>query len=162
PLARLTDQYPRYAALLLSTDSARLFVFSLGRTEREQQLQSDKTRRSAVGGWAQARYQRHTQNMHKSHVKDVVALLERIVVDEHINQIVVACDDAMRPLLMEQLPKHLADKVADWMNMDVKGAPDHEVLKQTLDALRDEHAKSEAEEVERMLGAWKAGGLGVA
>src|SRR5215831_1805909 len=55
PLARLTDQYPRYAALLLNTDSARLFVFSLGHTEREQRLQSDRTRRSAAGGWAQAR-----------------------------------------------------------------------------------------------------------
>ena len=162
PLARLTDQYPRYAALLLNTDTARLFVFSLGHTEQEQRLESDKSRRSAVGGWSQARYQRRTDNMHKAHVKDVVTMLERIVADEHINQIVVACDDTTRPILMEQLPRHLADKVVDMMHMDIKGTPGHAVLKDTLDALRDEHAKSDAEEVERMLGAWKAGGLGVA
>src|SRR3954463_7184936 len=55
PLAKLTDQYPRYAALLLNSDTARLFVFGLGHTDREQKLQSDKLRRSAAGGWSQAR-----------------------------------------------------------------------------------------------------------
>jgi protein required for attachment to host cells len=160
PLARLSDQYPRYAALLLNTDSARLFVFGLGATERRETVQNEKTRRSAVGGWSQARYQRRAHNMHKAHMKEVVTMLDRVVTDEHINRIVVACDDTTRPFLMEQLSKHLAEKVIDLVHLDVKGTPNHEVLKETLEILRGEDAKSDAEEVERAIGASRGGGLG--
>jgi hypothetical protein len=162
PLARLNDQYPRYAALLLDTNSARLFVFGLGATEKQQKVQNEKTRRTTMGGWSQARYQRRANNMAKSHMKEVVAMLDKLVADEHLNHIVVACDDATKPFLMAQLPKHLADKMIDIMHLDTKTTPDHEVLSQTLEALRGEDAKTDADEVARMLGAWRAGGLGVA
>src|SRR3954471_20557427 len=38
PLARLNDQFPRYAALLVDTNSARLFVFGLGARESGQEV----------------------------------------------------------------------------------------------------------------------------
>jgi peptide subunit release factor 1 (eRF1) len=115
-----------------------------------------------VGGWAQARYQRHARNVHKAHIKEVVAMLDRVVTDEHINDIVVACDDTTRPVFMAQLPKHLAEKVVDVMHLDVKGTADHDVLTETLEALRHQDAKTDAEDVEKALGAWRGGALGVA
>jgi peptide subunit release factor 1 (eRF1) len=39
---------------------------------------------------------------------------------------------------------------------------EHELLKETIDALRREDAKTDAEHVQRMLDAWRAGGLAVA
>jgi peptide subunit release factor 1 (eRF1) len=54
PLARLEDQYPRYAALLLDSRSARLFVFGTGRRLGEEHVESPKTNRTSVGGWSQA------------------------------------------------------------------------------------------------------------
>lgn len=77
PLPRLNDQYPRYAALLVDTNSARLFVFGLGRAYMEEQVTNVKTRRTSMGGWSQARYQRHVENVHLHHMKEVVAVLER-------------------------------------------------------------------------------------
>src|SRR2546425_1744444 len=160
PLARLNDQYPRYAALVVDTNSARLFVFSLGTTEAGRQVQNVKTRKAAMGGWSQARYQRHTENFHLHHMKDVVEVLDRVVREESINQVVVSCEEVARPLLFQALPKHLAEKVVDVVKMDVH-APDHQVLKETLDALRGKDLETDAQRVESLIGAWRAGGLAV-
>jgi peptide subunit release factor 1 (eRF1) len=161
PLARLNDQYPRYAALLADTNSARLFVFSLGDTEAQQAVQNVKTRKTSMGGWSQARYQRHIENFHAQHMREVVDLLDRIVREESINHIVVSCDEVTKPLLTAELPKHLAEKVVDIVPLDIR-TPEHQVLSDTLEALRAMDAKTDEEQVEAMLGAWRAGGLAVA
>ena len=160
PLARVIDQYPRYAALLVDTNSARMFVFSLGAVETEQQVSNTKTRRTSMGGWSQARYQRHIENFHLRHMKEVVDVLDRVVRDESINQIVLSCDEVTKPLLTEQLPKHLAAKVIDLVRLDMN-APQKQVLLETLDALREKDAETDAARVDALLSAWGAGGLGV-
>jgi peptide chain release factor subunit 1 len=159
PLARLNDQYPRYAALLMDSNSARLFVFGLGTAETQRRITNVKTRKSSMGGWSQARYQRHLENFHLQHVKEVVATLDQVVREEKINQIVVSCEEQSRPMLMEQLPKHLVDKIVD-VTLDVR-TPEQQVVADTLDALRHRDATTDAEHVEAMLDAWGANGLGV-
>jgi peptide subunit release factor 1 (eRF1) len=144
PLAQVNDQYPRYAALLLDTNSADLYVFALGATKRRESVQGEKTRRTSMGGWSQARYQRRADNVHKQHIKEVVDLLDKVVADERLNHIVVACDEVTRPFLMEQLPKHLAERVIDMANVDVKSLPEHEFLAETMAALRQADARDEA------------------
>jgi peptide chain release factor subunit 1 len=161
PLARLNDQYPRYAALLLDTNSARLFVFHLGRTHATQQVNNVKTRRTSVGGSSQARYQRHIENFHLHHMKEVVEVLDRVVRDEAINQVVVACDEVSKPLLMEQLPKHLAEKIVDAGKLDID-TPGQRVLAETMEALREKDAETDAAQVQAMLDGWRGNGLGVA
>ncbi len=161
PLARLNDQYPRYAALVFDTNSARLFVFSLGRVESRKRVTNEKTRGGAGGGWSQKRYQRHTENVHLHHMKEVVTVLERVMREEGIDRLVLACDEVSRPALMEQLPKHLAAKVIDTVSLDIK-APEHEVLAETMDALRQHDGVTDAERVQTMHDECGARGLGVA
>ena len=160
PLARLSDRYPRYAALLVDTNSARLLVFSLARTESQQEVKNVKTRKTSMGGWSQARYQRHIDNFHEQHMKEVVDILDRVVREEAINQVVISCDEVARPLLMEEMPKHLADKVVDLVHMDIN-SPEHQVLRETLDALRAKEAKTDQEHVDAMIDAWRGSGLAV-
>lgn len=160
-LARLNDQFPRYAALLVNTNSARLFVFGLGAAETERQVSNQKTRRTTMGGWSQARYQRHIENFHLHHMKEVVDVLDRVVRAEAINQIVVGCDDTTRPILFEQLPQHLREKVVDTLHLGID-TPGHEVLAETMELLRQKDSESDEERVNAMLGAWRAGGLAVA
>jgi peptide chain release factor subunit 1 len=161
PLARVNDQYPRYAALLVDTNAARLFVFSLGAQEREHQVQNVKTRKTQMGGWSQARYQRHISNYHRQHMKEVVDVVERVVREESIHQIIVAADATAKPLLMAQMPAHLADRIVDATHLDIN-TPEHQVLSETLEALRSKDAETDAERVATMLDAWRAGGLAVA
>ena len=160
PLMRVNDQFPRYAALLLDTNAARLFVFGLGLVEAQAEVKNVKTRRSSIGGWSQARYQRHIGEYHRQHMKEVVDVLDRVVRDESLNHIVIACDAVTKPLLMEQMPDHLASKVVDLMKLDIN-TPEKEVLERTLALLHEHDAGTDAEQVERMMSAWHAGGLAV-
>ena len=160
PLARATDQYPAYAALLVDTNSARLFVFRLGRRDAHEQVTNVKTRRGAFGGPSQARYQRHCENFYLLHMKEVVATLDRVVRDEALDHIVVAADETARPFLMDQLPKHLAEEVIRVLHLPVS-TPEHDVLAETLDVMREHDAKTDAERVQAMIDASAANGRAV-
>src|SRR5450759_3059454 len=77
-LARLDEQYPRYAAVLTDTNTARIFVFGLGQVIDAEE-KGKKVHRVKVGGWSQSRYQRRVGNAHQEHVKEVVERLAQIV-----------------------------------------------------------------------------------
>ena len=159
PLARLIDTYPCYAAVMLDTNKARIFVFG-GKEERQENIVGEKTRRTSKGGWSQARYQRRADNFHMLHVKEVVDTLDKIVRDENINHIVVAGADVAMPILREQLPKHLADKI-----VEIGAHEDGEsgsFVERTMAALREKDAETDAEKVQELMDAWQSGGLGVA
>ncbi len=160
PLARLLDQYPRYVALLADTNSARLFVFGLGRALGGEEVNNVKVARTQVGGWSQMRYQRHVDNYHLLHAKEVVEVLERVVREEGVGHVVLAGDEVIIPLLREQLPPRLADKVIDVLRLDIR-TPEHEVLKATTEALREHNTQTDAERVRRLLDQYRAGGLAV-
>jgi len=158
PLARILGTSPRYLALLADTHSARIFVFAATGIERVEQIEGIKTKRTKIGGMSQARYQRHTENFHLHHAKEVVDVVTRLVRDEGIDQIVVAGDEVIVPLLREQLPKDVADRIVDVVKLDIR-APQHEILNTTLAALREKDARTDGERVEALLNAYRAGGL---
>jgi peptide subunit release factor 1 (eRF1) len=161
PLARLVENYPRYAAVMLDTNKARIFVFGVGlaKEEREEKIVGKKTRRTSKGGWSQARYQRRADNFHTNHVKEVVDTLDRIVREENIEHIVVAGAEVAVPLLREQLPKHLADRIVDVIALP---GNDTNFLETTMAALREKDAETDIERVRELIDAWQSGGLGVA
>jgi peptide chain release factor subunit 1 len=160
PLARLGDHYKRYAAVVTDTHLARIFVIGLGRIEATGSVESTKVRRTMSGGWSQARYQRHVENYQLQHVKEVIEVLDRVVREEAVSHVVLAGDEVVVPLIREQLPKHLAERVADILRLDVT-TPDAEVLRQTLAAVREQDARDDADRARRMFDAYRSGGLGV-
>src|ERR1041385_7377747 len=86
PLARLMDQYPRYAVLVADTNRARLFVFGRGKALQRDELQ---------------------------HAKEVADQLEQVVREDNVEHIILAGDAVIIPLLREQFPKAVADRVVD-------------------------------------------------
>jgi peptide chain release factor subunit 1 len=160
PLARLHDRYPRYAAVVADTDTARIFVIGLGAVQARGAIESPRFRRTSAGGWSQARYQRHIDNFRIQHVKEVVDALDRVVRDEGVDKIVLAGDEVVVPLLRGQLPAHLAARVVDVLSL-ATDAPEGDVLRQTMDAIRRQGAGDDAELVRRAVEGYRGGGLGV-
>ena len=160
PLARLYDQYQRYAVLLADTNAARLFVFGFGERLNEDEVKNTKVSRTSVGGWSQSRYQRHIENYHLHHAKEIVDALDHTVREDKVQQIILAGDEVIIPVLLDQLPEHLANRVVDIMRMDMT-TPEHEVLTETLETLREKDAENDTERVQRLLDQYRAGGLGV-
>ncbi len=159
-LARVNDQYPRYAAVVADTNSARLFVFGLSNVLESEVLQSPKLSRTQLGGWSQARYQRHVDNYYLHHAKEVLDMLARVTREERIEHIVFAGDEVVIPVLREQLPPFLKEKVVDVLRLDIN-APEHRVLQATLEVMRRRDARSDSEKAERLIGEYRAGGLAV-
>jgi peptide chain release factor subunit 1 len=158
-LARLCDQHRRYAVVIADTNSARIFVFGLMKTIGQEQVNSTKVSRTQVGGWSQARYQRHVRNYHLHHAKEIVETLDRIVREEGIEQIVFGGDEVIIPVLRDQLPEFLAQKVIDVLRLDIR-TPEQEILSATIESMREQDARDDAELVKRLFDEYRAGGLG--
>ncbi|HEX9425420.1 MAG TPA: Vms1/Ankzf1 family peptidyl-tRNA hydrolase [Pyrinomonadaceae bacterium] len=162
PLTRLLDQYPRYAVLVADTNSAKIFVFALGQSIKRRDLQNVKTKRTQVGGWSQMRYQRHTENYHLHHAKEVIDHLERLVRDERIEHVILSGDkETIIPLLREQMSKELSEKVVDILSLGID-TPVHELLEESLNAYRRHDSLSDTEMVEHLIGEYQRDGLAVA
>ena len=160
PLARIESLYPRYAAVLADTNSARILVIATGEVVDDREIRGTKTRRNTQGGWSQARFQRHVENFHLQHAKEVVDALDRIVQRENIQDVLLVGDEVITPLLREQMPKHLAERIVDQVRID-KDASLDEVLNASLDTMKRTREQTEREKVEAAIGAYRAGGLGV-
>jgi peptide subunit release factor 1 (eRF1) len=158
PLARLLDEYPRYLALLTDTHSARIFVFATNAVEKTEQIESEKAKHHKQGGWSQARYQRHVENFHLHHAKEVADAVARLVRDEAIDKVIVAAEEVVMPLLLEHFPKDVSDRLVDVLKLDVR-APERVVLETTIAALRKKDAQDDRERVDELVGAYRANGL---
>lgn len=162
PLARVAEKYRRYAVVLADTNRARIFVFAAGQTINEESIENVKTKRTSVGGWSQARYQRHEENYHLHHVKEVVDVLDKIVREEEIEHVILAGDEtAVIPLLREQLPKALEEKVIDAVNLGID-TPEHELLEESLSIFQRHDSLTDMEKIERLLNEYRGDNLGVA
>jgi peptide subunit release factor 1 (eRF1) len=158
-LARLDEQFPRYAAVLTDTNTARIFVFGLGHVIDAEKVKGKKVHRVKVGGWSQARYQRRVGNAHHEHAKEVVERLAEIVRDDKVSHIILAGDAVVIPLLQEQLPPEMASMV-EVMKMDIH-ASEQDVLMATLKTLQAQEVRTAAEKVERLIEEYRARGLAV-
>lgn len=162
PLARLIEQYRHYAVVLADTNRAQIFVFSAGRAVEQDEIENVKTKHSQVGGWSQARYQRHTENYHLQHAKEVVETLERTVREEKLEHVVLAGDEAVViPLLREQMSKELEEKVIDVISLGID-TPEHELLEESLAAFRRHDSLTDMQKVEQMLDQFRGDDLAVA
>ena len=162
PLARLIDQYRRYAVVLADTNRAQIFVFAAGRAVQQDEIENVKTKHTSVGGWSQSRYQRHEENYHLHHAKEVVDALERTLREEQIEHVILAGDEAVViPLLKEQMSKEVQEKVIDTISLGID-TPEHELLEETLTAFNRHDSLTDMQQVERLLGEFRGDNLAVA
>jgi peptide subunit release factor 1 (eRF1) len=158
-LAHLDEQYPRYAAVLTDTNTARIFVFGLGQIISAEEVKGTKVHRVKVGGWSQARYQRRVGNAHQEHAKEVIERLVQIVREDKVSHIILAGDQVVIPLLQQQLPQEMVSMV-EVMKLDIH-ASDQDGLTATLEKLQEQEARTAAEKVDRLMQQYRARGLAV-
>ena len=158
-LARLDEQYPRYAAVLTDTNTARIFVFGLDHVIGAEDVKGKKVHRVKVGGWSQARYQRRVGNAHQEHAKEVMERLAQIVREDKVSHIILAGDQVVIPLLQEHLSREMASMV-EVMKLDIH-ASEQDVLTATLARLLEQEARTAAEKVDRLMQQYRARGLAV-
>lgn len=167
PLARLIDQNPPYVALWSDTNKADIYIFGgdemdLDTDPKVEEIHNYETNRTAVGGWSQARYQRHIENYHLHHAKEVVDEIAELMRDKKIDNLVLCGDETViMPVLRPQLPDALEKAVAGTLNLSQYASED-EIHEKTKEVMGIKNATDDKENVERVLNAAKAAaGLGV-
>jgi peptide subunit release factor 1 (eRF1) len=135
-------------------------VFALNTRVDGAIVESEKTSRTSGSGWEQARFQRHIDQHRLQHAKEVVSRLEDIVRTDDIRKVVVCGDEVIVPMLRSHFTSHLAGLVVETLPIDMN-APDQVVLQRTLEAIRQNDAKSDQAVVEQAFDGHRAGGLGV-
>jgi peptide subunit release factor 1 (eRF1) len=157
-LALIDDENPRYAAVFTDANRARIFVFGFGRKIDDDQVKNKTMHRVKVGGWSQARYQRRVENAQTQHAKEVAEHLVQIVREDRISHIVIAGGSETVPVLTEHLPQEIRRMVIEGPKIP-NHASEQEIFSATLDTIKEETAKSDAEKVDRLLEAYRARGL---
>jgi peptide chain release factor subunit 1 len=161
PLAQLDSRYPTCAALLCDTNRARILVVALARVEQQFEVTGTKTRRHSMGGWSQARYQRHIDNYHQQHIREVVEALARVVRDDNIPHIAVFGDAVAVPMVLQEMPQTLRDLVIEEGSLPT-GSDTKVVLEKMREVLDRHNAETDREKVDELLNEYRAGALAVA
>lgn len=148
PLARLIDQNPRFAVVAADTNAAFIYVSQRGRIINQEEIQNEKTNRSEVGGWSQMRYQRHNDEIHQKHAKEVIQELAEIVRQDDIDRIVLAGNEEVTiPLLRQELTKELEDKLVDTIRLDIK-TPEKEIIEAAQHAIKQYDTLKDREKID--------------
>ena len=161
PIMKLICGNQRYAIAQADTNAAHIYVVSRGEVIRRDDIQNEKTNRSEVGGWSQMRYQRHVDNFHEQHAKEVVGELEKLVENGRIETVVLAGDESVIiPLLKDEMSKELLAKLAGTISVNVN-APEHEVLEEAEKVIHRHRTLTDMERIKLLEEENHAGGLGV-
>jgi peptide chain release factor subunit 1 len=147
PLVKLVSQNRRFALAQADTNSAHIYVVNRGEVLSRDDIQNVKTNRTEVGGWSQMRFQRHIENFHKQHAKEVVAELEKLVNNERIQYVVLAGDETgIIPLLRDEMSKELSEKVVGAIPLNVN-TPEHDLLEASIAEM---HRHTTLEDLEKI------------
>src|SRR5262249_46074130 len=159
-LARFIDHYPPYIALVVDTNTAHLYVFGAGEELEQRNVVNPKVNRTMIGGWSQARYQRHIDNYYFHHAKERVEKPDPLAREEKMQRILLPGDEVIIPLLRDHLPQRLREMVIDVLRLDIT-TPEHEVMRASYKAVRAHNARKDAEKVEKLLDKYLGSGFAV-
>ena len=161
-LARLLDDVVSAVVAVVDSSTCRLFVTRRGDLfERAGPRENtDEHRRTDVGGWSQARYQRHVDMQDKRFAAEAAAAIDRLVTRERAAHVIIAGDERTVPVLEAELPERVRSLVELTPHIPIRaGAAEvREEVVPILSALREAEGTDAAD---RAIAGHRAGDLGV-
>lgn len=163
-LARLLDEHETTVVALVDSNTARLFVSRLGFIQ-EHEGPDDASihyRKRSMGGWSQARYQRHIDKHRADFASEAATEIERLVDEEKASRVVLAGDEVAIPLLRDALSPSVAEIVEpETLRIHIR-TPQDEVRDEVRPILAQAEASESCGIADRLIGAVQAGSLGAA
>lgn len=148
PLVPLLGRGEGALVVVVSREAGRLLALRGGRLQEVADRTEDAPSRHDQGGWSQANFQRHVDNVAHEHYKTVAEELERRFRRLQRPRIVVVCPDEVRPEFTEVLSTEVADAVVGWASAEQHAGP-AELQDVVVPILESWRAGREAELVDR-------------
>jgi len=156
PLAAVLDEHERYGVVLIDKEQARILTVYLDQVEAQTLTHGSYPGRTAMGGWAQARYERHRDAHLHRHVLRVTGAIEREYRRRDFDRLVVGGPDEARAALMNALPRSLRSRVVGNFTIELF-ASDDDVRRLVRDLAEEAERVAELETVTDLIDGAKAG-----
>jgi peptide chain release factor subunit 1 len=149
PLVPLVARMDGTIVAVVGREQGQIFRFRAGRLEPiARHFDEQPYRRHDQGGWSQARYQRHIDKLVQDHLKGVAQELDRSRRRLQRPKIVLVCSEEMRGEFTHSLSKEAREAIVGWAPAEAHASAD-EVLDAVTPVLETEHAKDEADSIDR-------------
>lgn len=112
-------------ALVLHVGRERGDIYRLrgGRLVEIADRSEEQPRRHDQGGWSQANYQRHVDNLAHDHLRAVAEELDRLLRRLGPQPVVIACGEELRPELAAVLRNDARSAVVGWTQVEAHASP---------------------------------------
>jgi peptide chain release factor subunit 1 len=150
PLVPLVGRGEGALIVVVSREQGRFYRLRGGRLEELADIFDEQPRRHDQGGWSQARFQRHVDELAQDHLRAVAEELNRLVRRRRAAQIVVITTEGTRSEFAELLSQEAKQALAGWTQAE-SHAGTAELLALAAPVLEQWRAEREREFIER----WK-------
>ncbi len=118
PLIPLVEDGSGALVAYVGRERGDVYELHEGRLEPIVARFEEQPRRHDQGGWSQANYQRHVDNLADQHLRGVAEQLERELRRRRPPQIVIACSEEIRSEFARLLPAEVTAAVAAWTHAE--------------------------------------------
>jgi hypothetical protein len=161
-LARLLDDSVAAVIAIVDTNTCRLFVTRRGglveRPGPDEPV--DEHRRPDVGGWSQARFQRHVDMQDKRFAAEAAQAIERLVQREKATHVILAGHERAIGTLVPELSEPVRGLVEHVARIQMRSSAD-DVREEVVPMLAALEEAEGTEVADRAVGGARAGDLGV-
>ena len=149
PLAALAGRSAGALVVVAGREAGRFYALREGRLEEITDLSSDQPGRHDQGGWSQARFQRHIDELAAGHLRAVAEEIDRRVrrANGRLDVVIVAPEES-RAELAGFLTQEVEQALAGWTQAEAH-APPAELEEIVAPVLAERRAARERELVER-------------
>ncbi len=150
PLVPLVGRGDGAIVAVVSREQGRLYRLRDGRLVDVADLTEEQPGRHDQGGWSQARYQRHIENLVHEHLKSVALELAQLVRRDRSVRVVLVCPDELRGEFEDALPTEVRNAIVGWTQADAHATPS-----ELLEVASPELEQASAHEEERIVERWQ-------
>ncbi|HEV2591797.1 MAG TPA: Vms1/Ankzf1 family peptidyl-tRNA hydrolase [Gaiellaceae bacterium] len=139
---------------VVSREQGRVYSLRGGRLEEVIDESEEQPGQHTQGGWAQARYQRHIDNLVQQHLKTVGEAIEKRARGVSQLQLVVVAAEEMRSDFASALSQDASESIVGWASAEAHAGPADllEVVRPVLDEADARRVQEALERYEEELG----------
>jgi peptide chain release factor subunit 1 len=138
-----------YCVLLVNRQIARILSGDSAGMREVVNIVDDVHRWHDQGGWSQARFQRGIMKETKDHLKHAGEELFKLYERGLVRRLIIGTPDEMRGEVQNTLHSYLRDRIAGWLEIDVKARP-AEVAREAGAIIESDQREREREWLDRL------------
>ncbi len=148
PLVPLVGRGDGSIVAVVSRERGDVYALRNGRLELLDERFDEQPRKHDQGGWSQANFQRHIENLVHEHVKAFAERLDIRVRRLRPQEVVVICSEELRPEVADELSRETLDLVVGWPQAAAHAGP-AELLETARPLIEQARARRKADVVAR-------------